>query len=44
MRRIIVAGIAEPDRPGSIQVLRYEVGETVDRKLQYAMEIQAHSK
>ena len=44
MRRVLVAGVAESDRPGSIQIFRYD-SQTQDKERLYkALEVQAHSK
>lgn len=42
MRRLLVAGVSETDRPGSIQVFRYDNNST--NRLDKAVEVQAHSK
>ena len=39
-RRILVAGVCEADRPGSIQVFRYNTDSFIEK----AVEVQAHSK
>ena len=42
MRRLIVAGVSESDRPGSIQIFRYD--NQSNQRLDKQVEVQAHSK
>ena len=42
MRRMLIAGVSEPERPGSIQIFRYEVND--NQRMYKSLEIQAHSK
>ena len=39
-RRMLVAGVSEAERPGSVQIFRYNVDQFIEK----AIEVQAHSK
>ena len=42
-RKLLIAGVSEADRPGSIQVFRYS-GQEPGKFIEKAIEVQAHSR